>query len=67
MEQFFRAAGMRKVFVAVYIIAVNGLLLKWGVLPADDYKVILLAIIAGFFGANVFEHKTKPEEPKKKI
>ena len=71
MEQFFRATGMRKVFIAVYVIAVNALLLKWGVLPADDYKVVVLAIVAGFFGANMFENRGKPEpqpkDDKKKI
>ena len=65
MEQFIKASGMRKVFMGVYFAGVNALLLYWKVLPADDYKVIMLTLIAGFFGANIFENKAKKPEEKK--
>lgn len=57
---------MRKVFMGVYFGALNGLLLYWKVLPPEDYKVVMLTLIAGFFGANMFERKTekKQEAPK---
>lgn len=66
MEQFLKATGMRKVFMGVYFGALNGLLLYWKVLPPEDYKVVMLTLIAGFFGANMFERKTekKQEAPK---
>lgn len=68
MEQFLKATGMRKVFMGVYFHAVNALMLYWKVLPADNFQVITLVLIAGFFGGNIMERKKidtpiSPKEP----
>ena len=62
MEHFLKAAGMRKVFIGVVYYGTNALLLYGKVLPADNFQVISLALIAGFFAGNVFENKAKAEK-----
>ena len=63
MEKFLKATGMRKVFMGVYFHAVNALMLYYHALPAEEFKVITLVLIAGFFGGNILEGKNKPLDP----
>lgn len=68
MENFLKTKGLRKVWMGMYFAGLNLIALKWGVLPADDYKVVTLVLIAGFFGGNVMENRPaiKTEDKEKK-
>ncbi len=65
MENFLKSTGLRKVWMGMYFGGINLIALKWGVLPADDYKVITLVLIAGFFGGNVLENRPIKAETEK--
>jgi len=62
MDKFLKATGMRKVFMGVYFHAVNGAMLYYKVLPPDNFQVITLVLIAGFFGGNMMENRLSREK-----
>ena len=52
--------GTRKVAMGIWF-SVLDLIAFLNGLPGSDYQVIMLALIAGFFGANAFENRGKAE------
>ena len=56
--------GFRKVWMGLYLSAANVLALKWAGLQSEDFKVIMLMIIAGCLGGNIMENRVKPPGTK---
>lgn len=53
------SVGIRKVAMGIWF-SVLDLIAFLNGLPGTDYQVIMLALIAGFFGANAYENRVKP-------
>ena len=72
MEKLMGAVGGRKMIITAFLGALLSLMLDNHVLASQDYKELMLVLMGGFFGANIWENKSKvepgaakPFDPKK--
>ncbi len=68
MEKFLTTNGLRKTMITALMAALFSLMLDHARLSPEAYKELMLALIAVYFGANLYENKAKgnPQEPGEK-
>ena len=65
LTKLVKEGGLRKVGIAVTVIASSTFLLYSGALESADYMKLTIGLCAAFFGANTFEHKAEDKKKKK--
>ena len=64
MDKFLNATGTRKVAIGAYYFTGICILVAMGAITESVFQNVALILIAGFFGGNVMEHRTKTEKCK---